>query len=203
MTLPRTPIPPEKMATLGESGNWIQPGQQTAAQTSQQTSGEEPSRQLLPPPPQTAQQLEQETLRSLQAKAKEEGTDKEEHAFVEFVDFIIDNVSENVDLAIWEKKAQQLLQSLENHFRTSLKLYLKHLDQEDKFYMRREVWIKKLINLKEFQGNIYAIKGTGPDQFMLKQPATWCHQLVLQLQLPMVTNIKNLEDSSSKKNEKT
>ena len=146
MTLPRTPIPPEKMATLGESGNWIQPGQQTAAQTSQQTSREEPSRQLLPPPPQTAQQLEeQETLRSLQAKAKEEGTDKEEHAFVEFVDFIIDNVSEMVDEVLWEKKAQELLQPLENHFRTSLKLYLKHLDQEDKFYMRREVWIKKLI----------------------------------------------------------
>ena len=97
MTLPRTPIPPEKMATLGESGNWIQPGQQTAAQTSQQTSGEEPSRQLLPPPPQTAQQLEQETLRSLKAKAKEESTDKEEYAVVEFVDFIIDNVSETVD----------------------------------------------------------------------------------------------------------
>ena len=110
-----------------------------------------------------------------------------------------------VNAALWEKEAQQLLQLLELHFGTSLKLYLDHLDQADKFHMQREDWIKNLIKLKELQiqGNVYAIKGTKPDQFILKQPATWCHQLVLQLQLPMVTNIKNLEDSSSKKNEKS
>ena len=114
MTLPRTPIPPEKMSTLGATGNWMQPGEQTTAQTSHQTSGGDPISQPLPPPPQMAQQLEeQEILRSLQAKAKEEGTDKDEHAFVEFVDFIIDNVSKTVDSVLWEKEAQQLLQPLE------------------------------------------------------------------------------------------
>ena len=202
MTLPRTPIPPEKMSTLGATGNWIQPGEQTTAQTSQHTSGEDPISKPLPPPPQMAQQLEeQETLQLLQAKAKEEGTDKEEHTFVEFVEFIIDNVSEMVDKALWEKKAQELLQLLENHFTTSLKFYFDHLDQADKFYMRREGWIKKLLKLKEarIQGNVCAIKGTPLDQLMLKQPATWCHHLVLQLRHPMSTNTKNIEDHSSKK----
>ena len=203
MTLPRTPIPPEKMSTLGATGNWMQPGEQMAAQTTQQTFVEEPTMQ--PPPPQMAQQLEeQEILRSLQAKAKEEGTDKDEHAFVEFVDFIIENVSETVDSALWEKKAQQLLQPLENHFRTSLKLYFNHLDQADKFYMRREGWIKKLINLKEvqIQDNIFAINRTGPDQFILKQPATWCHQLVLRFRHPTGNNTKNVEDYSRKRRKK-
>ena len=61
----------------------MQPGEQTTAQTSHQTSGGDPISQPLPPPPQTAQQLEeQEILRSLQAKAKEEGTDKDEGGFV-------------------------------------------------------------------------------------------------------------------------
>ena len=206
MTLPRTPIPPEKMSTLGATGNWIQPGEQTTAQTSQHTSGEDPISKPLPPPPQMAQQLEeQEILQSLQAKAKEEGTDKDEHAFVEFVDFIIENVSETVDSALWEKKAQQLLQPLENHFRTSLKLYFNHLDQADKFYMRRENWIKKLIKLKEvlIHGNVYAIKGSEPDQLMIKQPATWCHQLVLQLRHPKVTNTKDIEDPSRKEKEES
>ena len=204
MTLPRTPIPPEKMSTLGATGNWMQPGEQMAAQTAQQTSVEEPTMQ--PPTPQMAQQLEeQEILRKLQAKAKEEGTDKHEHVFVEFIDFIIENVSETVDSALWEKKAQQLLQPLENHFRTSLKLYFNHLDQADKFFIRREGWIKKLIQLKEvlIYGNVYAIKGTEPDQLMIKQPATWCHQLVLQLRHPKVTNTKDIEDSSRKEKEES
>ena len=101
---------------------------------------------------------------------------------MEFVEFIIDNVSEMVKAVLWEKEAQQLLQLLQNHFRTSLKLYLDYLDQADKLHMRREDWIKNLIKLKEvhIQGNVYTIKGTEPDQFILKQPATWCHQLVLQ-----------------------
>ena len=204
MTLPRTPIPPEKMSTLGATGNWMQPGEQMAAQTTQQTFVEEPTMQ--PPPPQMAQQLEeQEILQSLQAKAKEEGTDKDEHAFVEFVDFIIDNVSETVDSSLWEKKAQELLQPLETHFKTSLKLFFNHLDQADKFYMRREGWIKKLIELKEIliHGNVYAIKGSEPDQLMIKQPATWCHHLVLQLQHPKVTNTKYIEDTSRKEKEES
>ena len=110
-----------------------------------------------------------------------------------------------VDSSLWEKKAQQLLQPLEYHFRTSLKLYFNHLDQADKFYMRREGWIKKLIELKEIliHGNIYVIKGKEPDQLMIKQPATWCHHLVLQLQHPKVTNTKYIEDTSRKEKEES
>ena len=63
MTLPMTTIPLEKMSTLGATGNWIQTGEQTALQTSQQTLGEEPTMQ--PPPPQTAQQLEEQGARNL------------------------------------------------------------------------------------------------------------------------------------------
>ena len=97
------------------------------------------------------------------------------------------------------------MQFLENHFGTSLKLHLKHLDQADKFFMRREGWIKKLIKLKEvlIHGTVYPINGTELDQLMIKQPATWCHQLVLQLQHPTVTNIKDIEDYSSKKKEES
>ena len=66
MTLPRTPIPPEKMSTLGATGNWMQPGEQMAAQTTQQTFVEEPTMQ--PPPPQMAQQLEEQEILQLRGK---------------------------------------------------------------------------------------------------------------------------------------
>ena len=44
MTLPRTPIPQEKILTLSATGNWMQPGEQMTAQTLYQKLVEEPTR---------------------------------------------------------------------------------------------------------------------------------------------------------------
>ena len=86
-----------------------------------------------------------------QAKEKTEDIDKEEYKVIEFVEFVIKNIGEEVNTDSWLDEAVTMMKFLRDHFKTQyLEPCFNHLDK-DKFSMRRGRWEKELSQTKSVQ----------------------------------------------------
>ena len=148
MPLERTPVSQDQMATWNDkSGSWIPP-KMAAAPPSMTTNSAESN---LPP---DAKQLEEQRIKNdIAAKAAREENDADENALMEFVNYMVENLSTMTDATYWANAAEEILQNLEKHFNkhnlNAVKLYFSHLDSAEKFHYRREEWKEKLAQIDE------------------------------------------------------
>ena len=148
MPLERTPVSQDQMATWNDkSGSWIPP-KMAAAPPSMTTNSAESN---LPP---DAKQLEEQRIKNdIAAKAAREENDADENALMEFVNYMVENLSTMTDATYWANAAEEILQNLEKHFNkhnlNAVKLYFSHLDSAKKFHYRREEWKEKLAQIDE------------------------------------------------------
>ena len=148
MPLERTPVSQDQMATWNDkSGSWIQP-KMAAAPPSMTTNS---AKSNLPP---DAKQLEEQRIKNdIAAKAAREENDADENALMEFVNYMVENLSTMTDATYWANAAEEILQNLEKHFNkhnlNAVQLYFSHLDSAEKFHYRREEWKEKLAQIDE------------------------------------------------------
>ena len=104
--------------------------------------------------PPDAKQLEEQRIKNdIAAKAAREENDADENALMEFVNYMVENLSTMTDATYWANAAKEILQNLEKHFNkhnlNAVKLFFSHLDSAQKFHYRREEWKEKLAQIDE------------------------------------------------------
>ena len=149
MPLERTPVSQDQMATWNDkSGSWVPP-KMAAAPPSMTTNSTESN---LPP---DAKQLEEQRIKNdIAAKAAREENDADENAFMEFVNYMVENLSTKTDVTYWANAAEEILQNLEKHYNkihglNAVKIYFSHLDNRENFLYRIEEWKEKLAQIDE------------------------------------------------------